>query len=273
MPRLLRTATSISAAALIFSITTLAQAADNPPKPQAKPAQTQHDLSGVWVMDVVAYHNNPGGGSVRPAPMTAWGKEKFDANAGKQGVDDPTYHCDPPGLPRIATGQEPFEIIQIPGRILILYEDAYTRRTIWMDGRSMPKDLDPSYYGYSIGHWEGDTLVVETSGFNDRSWLSGAGHMHSDQMHITERYRRPDRDTLELTMQIDDPVAYTAPWVNKTPKTFKLAPKTGPKAELEELPCIPEDEEAFRQSVREPARKGTGIGEPAPAKDSPAPAK
>jgi hypothetical protein len=212
-----------------------------------------HDLAGVWLMDTDAYHNDPGAGSLKPAPMTSWGEEKFKANAGKPGYDDPTFHCDPPGLPRIALGQAPFEIIQIPGRVLILYEEFYEHRQIWMDGRALPKDPDPTWYGYSVGKWEGDALVVETIGFDDRSWLDGNGHSHSDAMHVVERYRRLDHDTLELTMTIDDPRAYTRPWVSKSPKTFKLAPKTGPKAEVMELLCVPEDEEAFRKAVREPA--------------------
>ena len=214
-----------------------------------------HDLSGVWLMDTDAYHKDPGYGSLKPAPMTAWGEERFKANAGKPGYDDPTFHCDPPGLPRIALGQAPFEIIQLPGRVLILYEDFYEHRQIWTDGRDLPRDPDPTWYGHSVGHWQGDTLVVESIGFNDKSWIDGAGHPHSEGMRVVERYRRIDHNTLELTMTIDDPKAYAQPWVNKTPKTFKLAPKIGPKAEVLELPCVPEDEEAFRKTVREPASK------------------
>jgi hypothetical protein len=211
------------------------------------------DISGVWLMDTDAYHKDPGAGSLKAAPMTPWGEERFKANAGKPGYDDPTFHCDPPGLPRIALGQAPFEIVQIPGRVLMLYEDFHEHRQIWMDGRALPKDPDPTWYGYSVGKWEGDTLVVDTIGFDDRSWLDGNGHAHSEAMHVVERYRRLGHDTLELNMTIDDPKAYTRLWVNKSPKTFKLAPKAGPKAEIMELVCVPEDEEAFRKAVREPA--------------------
>ena len=232
-----------------------AQNAQQPASATASPAVSEplHDLSGVWLMDTDAYHKDPGYGSLRPAPMTPWGEEKFKANAGKAGYDDPTFHCDPPGMPRIVLGQAPFEMIQIPGRILIHYEDFHTRRQIWTDGRSLPKDPDPTWYGYSVGKWEGDTLVVETIGYNDKSWLDGNGHMHSDEMRIVERYRRLDHETLELNMTIEDPKAYTKPWVSKSPKTFKLAPKVGPKAGVMELLCIPEDEDSFRKAVREPA--------------------
>ncbi len=222
-------------------------------KSSEAPAAPSGDLSGVWLMDTEAYHKDPGYGSLKAAPMTPWGEERFKANAGKPGYDDPTFHCDPPGLPRIALGQAPFEIIQLPGKILILYEDFYEHRQVWIDGRELPKDPDPTWYGHSVGHWEGDTLVVESIGFNDKSWMDGAGHPHSEAMRVVERYRRIDHDTLELTMTIDDPKAYTKPWLSKSPKTFKLAPKVGPKAEVMELPCVPEDEEAFRKTVRQPA--------------------
>ena len=178
------------------------------------------DISGVWLMDTDAYHKDPGAGSLKPVPMTPWGEERFKANAGKPGYDDPTFHCDPPGLPRIALGQAPFEIVQIPGRVLMLYEDFHEHRQIWMDGRALPKDPDPTWYGYSVGKWEGDTLVVDTIGFDDRSWLDGNGHAHSDAMHVVERYRRLDHDTLELTMTIDDPKAYTRPWTVTIPWQF-----------------------------------------------------
>src|ERR1700682_224242 len=165
---------------------TLAQATAQASATNTKAGVTtpSHDLAGVWIMDVDAYHNNPGYGSLKAAPMTPWAQERFKANAGKSGYADPTYECNPPGLARIALGQAPFEMIQIPGRILIFYEDFYARRTIWMDGRPIPKDPDPSWYGYSVGKWEGDTLVVDTVGFNDRSWLDGAGNMHNDALHI-----------------------------------------------------------------------------------------
>jgi hypothetical protein len=222
-------------------------------------AAGSHDLSGVWLFDEKRYHDDPVL-YLLPAkevpPMTPWGQEKFDeAKPGTRGGtgdsdNDPTFRCDPPGLPRITNGREgPFEIIQVPGRILILYESFLTRRQVWMDGRALPSDPDPTWYGYSVGKWDGDTLVVDTVGFNDKSWLDGAGHPHSDAMHIEERYRRVDHDTLEMTMKIDDPKAYRKPWVGAEPKIFKLRPKL----ELMELPCVPENEEKFLKTVREPA--------------------
>lgn len=224
-----------------------------------------HDLSGVWLIKQVYldpnHLGNYGGpnSEVNGAPlrgipaMTPWAKEKF-ATAHPGGVvgsgdedNDPTLHCDPTGMPRIM-GEGPFEFIQIPGRILVLIEDAYARRTIWMDGRPLPKDPDPTWYGYSVGRWEGDTLVVETVGLDERSWLSGTGYPHSDELHITERIRRRDHNTLETSMTLTDPKAYMGPWT-MAPKTFLLKPKY----ELQEALCVPEDEQSFLKSVREPA--------------------
>ena len=225
---------------------------------QAAPTSS-HDLSGVWLFDANLYHSDPSlytmPSDVVP-PMTPWGQKQYasampGSKVGTGAMDnDPILRCDPPGLPRIATGREgPFEIIQIPGRILILYEWYHEQRQIWMDGRPLPNDPDPTWYGYSVGRWEGDTLIVDTIGFNDKSWLDGNGHPHSDAMQIEERYRRVNHDTLDLTFKITDPKAYTQPWVSTKPKVFKLQPKL----ELMQLPCVPEEEQAFFNNIREPA--------------------
>ena len=220
-------------------------------------AAPSHDLSGVWLIKQTyqdAAHLGVYGTPMRGVPpMTAWAKEKY-AVAHPGGVvgtgdedNDPALHCDPTGMPRIM-GEGPFEFIQIPGRILVLIEDAYARRTIWMDGRALPKDPDPTWYGYSVGRWEGDTLVVDTVGLDERSWLNGAGYPHSDQAHIVERIHRKDHDNLEVATTITDPKAYTQPWVNP-PRVYLLKPKY----EMQEALCVPEDEQSFLKSVREPA--------------------
>ena len=226
-------------------------------KVQSSASVSSHDLSGVWLIKQVyldAAHLGVYGTPTRDvAPMTPWAQEKFATAhpGGKVGTgaedNDPTLHCDPPGMPRIM-GEGPFEIIQIPGRILILIEDAYARRTIWMDRRSLPKDPDPTWYGYSVGRWEGDTLIVDTIGLDERSWLNGGGYPHSDAVHIVERFRRLDHDRLELTTTIGDSKAYTKPWVGN-PRVYLLKPKY----ELLESPCVPDDEESFLKNVRKPA--------------------
>jgi hypothetical protein len=108
----------------------------------------------------------------------------------------------------------PFEILQTPGRVLMLFETGNSLRQIWTDGRGHPADLDPTWMGHSIGHWEGDILVVDTIGLNDKTWLDTAGHPHSDALHIVERIRRVDHDTLENALTFDDPKTYTKSWTS-----------------------------------------------------------
>lgn len=259
MQRSLAVSIALLATVLFSPAKTRQKASKLEPADQRSAATSPRDLSGVWLFDEKVYHDDPRlflmPDEVVP-PMTPWAQQLYDATrpGSKVGTgdsdNDPILRCDPPGFPRIANGREgPFEIIEIPGRILILYEWYEERRQIWMDGRSLPTDPDPTWYGYSIGHWEGDTLVVDSNGFNDKSWLDGNGHPHSSAMRVEERYQRVDHDTLYLTIKIDDPKAYTKAWVSTKPKIFKLRPKL----ELMQLPCVPDEEESFLKSVREPA--------------------
>jgi hypothetical protein len=241
----------------------LAQTSQQPGEAKAKASApvSPHDLSGIWVppdpqaLDRLVGYNNRGatdGAFAQEFSRTPWAEARYSAakpGFGPRrapGGNDPILHCDPPGMPRIMGGA--FEIIQIPGRILMLLESNHEHREIWMDGRSLPKDPDPTWYGYSVGRWDGDTLVVDTIGFNDRSWIDGWGNPHSDEMHVVERYRRVNPDTLEMRMTIDDAKAYTKPLVGN-PKTFGLSPKY----ELVENICSPEDEKSFLDRIRQPA--------------------
>jgi hypothetical protein len=250
-------------AVLGFSSVALPQTAQQSgtAKPRTAERGSPHDLSGVWlppdpqVLDRIVGYNNRGasdGGFAKDISRTPWGEARYDAakpGFGPRrapGGNDPILHCDPVGMPRIMGGA--FEILQIPGRIVMLFESSHEHRAIWVDGRELPKDPDPTWYGYSVGRWNGDTLVVDTSGFNDKSWIDSWGNPHSDAMHVVERYRRLDRNTLELIMTIDDPKAYTKPLVGN-PKIFTLHPKY----ELVESLCVPEDEESFLERVRRPA--------------------
>jgi len=140
------------------------------------------------------------------------------------------------------------EIVQTPHRVLQFFEWAHSWREIWTDGRDLPKDPEPRWMGYSVGKWEGDTFVVDSTGFDERTWLDHFGTPHSDQMRLQERYKRLDRDNLELTMTLTDPMTFTKPWVSEK-KIFKL----DPKAEIQELFCVPSEEEAFNKKVRDPA--------------------
>jgi hypothetical protein len=106
----------------------------------------------------------------------------------------------------------PWKLIQTPGLVAILYENSMTYRQVFTDGRVLSKDPDPTFMGYSVGHWEDDTFVVETAGYNDKTWLDFSGHPHTDALRMTERIRRRDFGHLEIQITFDDPKAYTKPW-------------------------------------------------------------
>jgi hypothetical protein len=121
--------------------------------------------------------------------------------------------CAPPGVLRVYLIRgEPMEIANIPGRVLMMFEYDHFVRQIFTDGREHPKDLSPSWMGDAIGKWEGDTLVVDTIGFNDKTWLDNDGLPHSEDLHLVERIRRPDHDTLTIDTTIEDPKAFTKSW-------------------------------------------------------------
>ena len=217
------TITSMALAAVVaLSSWTVGQSGDHSgaPRSQAAALVDPHDLSGIWV-----YAERLGGGvrahgafGPEVPPMTVWAQARFDAAKPGYGPraapagNDPIGKCDPNGLPRLLLQGAPTEFIQLPGRLIIFYEWSHMWRTIWMDGRQLPQDPDPTWYGYSVGKWDGDTLVVDTIGFNDKPWVDFFGHPHSDQMYFTEHYRRVGPDTMQLNMTIDDPKAYTKPW-------------------------------------------------------------
>lgn len=214
-----------------------------------------HDLSGVWTRTsrVLAVSDTP-------PPFTPLGKQLFDANKPSYGPrmvppalgNDPTGTCDPLGLVRnvyLEVGIYPMEIVQTPNRVFQFFEWAHSYRTVWTDGRALPKDPDLTFNGISVGRWDGNTFVVDSVGFDDRSWLDHFGMPHSTEMTLQERYRRIDRDTLELTMTLTDPKIFTAPWVSDR-KVFRLAPRD---REITELFCVPSQEMEFNRTVRDPA--------------------
>ena len=154
-------------------------------------------------------------------PFTAKGKKFFDEATATNSKDDPEGFCLPPGVPRMMYTPYPTEIFQLPERIVFMFEGgAHVWRNIWLDGRPQPKDPNPTYLGYSVGKWEGDTLVVDTIGMNDRTWLDAAGHAHGEQLHVTEKFTRTDSNTLKIEATIDDPEYYTKPWTVVTFATW-----------------------------------------------------
>jgi len=237
-------------AAVSFSPALLAQSSEQsePAKePTAAPALS-HDLSGMWM-------EYPGSGAIdeksRP-PLTPWGQARFDATYPQLGPravpgkeNDPSvYRCQPEGVPKVIIHPNPYKIVQIPGRVFIFYEEHHVWRTIWTDGRSFPENPTPSWLGYSVGKWEGDTFVVDTIGLNDQPWVDSYGNPRSEQMHMTERYRRLNHDTLELTLTMDDPKAYTKVWTSP-PKLHKLEPTW----DFSEFFCTIQEESSYEQSV------------------------
>jgi hypothetical protein len=192
--------------------------------PAPRNARRQVDLSGVW--QATPDPNDPPEGTAgMPLPrymldimrdlkgtvsLQPWAAKLYEQRQANKLRDNPMIKCLPAGVPRLAAYTHPYKIVQTPELIVILYESQTTFRQIFMDGRAHPEDPDPSWYGYSIGRWEGDTLVVDTTGFNDKTWLDGLGHPHSEQMRVTERYRRLNFGSMEISVTIDDPKTYTA---------------------------------------------------------------
>ena len=151
-----------------------------------------------------------------PAPYQPWAAQKVLESFNKRGIDDPLALCLPPGVPRVAlVGLFPIQIIQTPRQIAMLYEYMNTFRVIPLNARH-PDDVVPTYMGDSVAHWEGDTLVVDAIGFNDKTWLTGTGTFHSEGLHVTERYTRVDKDRINLDATMEDPTVLTRPWTIHT---------------------------------------------------------
>lgn len=167
------------------------------------------DLSGVWGSDrpfVVDISGAlPKGETL---PLNDWAKNVMKQHKSE---DDPEAQCLPTGVPRLAP--YPMKYLQMPNLFVILFEgNIHTYRQIFLNRKEHPKDPNPTWYGDSIGHWEGETLVVDTVGFNDRSWFDFAGHPHTEQLHTVERFRRTDFGTIEYKVTVEDPGAYTRPF-------------------------------------------------------------
>jgi hypothetical protein len=147
--------------------------------------------------------------------------------------DNPDAHCLPMGLMQFHNHGQPRKMVQTPTQLVIIYEANDGLRDIYMDGRSLPgPDAEPWWYGYSVGHWEGDTLVVETRGLKDGGWLDIIGNPLTDAATLTERFRRPNFGTLEIDITVDDPKAYTTPWTVRVNQRILLA------TELMEFVCL-----------------------------------
>jgi hypothetical protein len=195
--------------------------------PAPRSSDGKPDLSGFWVSD-----NPPqafGGGIeiTGDVVLTAAGE------ALQQRRREPYFpgaQCVPDNLPR-RTAVDPFKILTLTGMVVILYEEHTTYRQIFIDGRQLPVDPNPAWMGYSVGKWDGDTLVVDTTGFKDDEWILPGRRPHSDALHVMERFRRRDFGHLEIEFTIDDPTVYTKPW------TIKQHHHLTPDTELLEYIC------------------------------------
>ncbi|MGH9786169.1 MAG: hypothetical protein ACRD88_18515 [Terriglobia bacterium] len=208
-------------------------------KPAPRLPDGKPDLYGVWTVrgDNRIFGVRQGGTgreqAVTPAEeaMKPEVREKYRAQlqAGKlrtierDNFDPAIRACAPFGTSRIIQQGRPFEVFQIPGRVIFRYEQEHWVRNIWMDGREHPKDLIPTWMGHSTGRWDGDTLVVDTIGFNDLTWLDSPGHPHSESLRLEQRYTRVNQDTMEIQLTVHDPEIYTRPLVSNQ-LTYRLIP-------------------------------------------------
>jgi hypothetical protein len=204
-----------------------------PRTPEGKP-----DLSGIWAVECTVYGRDDCftkslffdlAKDLKPedVQMTPWAAAIQKQRESRDHVDDPYGFCLPPGVPRIDYGGGPFKILQTPTVTAFLYESLVGMifRQVFTDGRLLPRVLESTWLGYSVGRWDGDTFVVDTIGLRDGGWLdTKKAHPHSDSLHVTERFHRVDFGHMELTIVIDDPKAYLKPWAVKT--AVNLLPDT-----------------------------------------------
>jgi hypothetical protein len=219
--------------------------------PTPRTADGRPDLTGVWEtvrsgtgqvitgVDVPPLQRtsqfwNIGAGLKGDLPLQPWASALRDARIANNSRDNPDPHCLPIGFTQLHNHPQPRKIIQTPSLIVILYEANDGIRQIFLDGRSLPtNDPHPWWYGYSVGRWEGDTLVVESSGFRDGGWLDVNGAPLTDAATITERFRRVNYGTLEIEVTVDDPKAYTRPWT-----AMPIRQRLLPDDELIEFVCL-----------------------------------
>ena len=197
-----------------------------PRGPDGKPI-----LSGIWQMNGkylqdIAADMKPG-----EVPYQPWAEQLFNSRRnGAGGRSDPAAKCIP-GMPKLDALPYPFKILETPGMTMMLFEGFTTFRQIFTDGRELPKDPNPAWFGYSVAKWEGDDWVVNTIGLREETWLDNAGRPHSDALHLIERFKRRDFGHMDIELTIDDPKAYTKSWTVK--EDLRLIPDT----ELLEYVC------------------------------------
>jgi hypothetical protein len=224
----------------------------------------KRDFTGSWAGPLVAQKGDDP--SLTPEGQKLFSMNKPEAKFHVAGTNDAFVRtCDPLGFPRnIIFEIRGLSFGTMPERVIILNQYQQAWREIWTDGRELPKNVggttkdapDPRYYGYSVGHWEGDnTFVVDTTGLDDKTWLNGAGYPHSIEAHVQERYTRPDHNDLQVTVTVDDPKLYTKSFVLGT-ASFRWLPSQ----HLEEQLCVPSEMLQYLQLIGEPGGSGVPAG-------------
>ena len=178
------------------------------------------------------------------APLRPDAAALFQQRAKAFSIVSPLSHCLPEGMPLVEMAPAPYKIIQTPGLTFMLYERDTTYRQVYTDGRKLPNDPQPSWLGYSVGKWDGDSLVVASTGFNDRGSLDARGHTHSEALHLTERFRRLDFGHMEVLLTIDDPRTFTRPF------TIRLKQRLIPDSDLLESYCAENEKDATHVPIQ-----------------------
>jgi hypothetical protein len=208
------TALSLALAVSVAQAQPRAEAAEPLPTPRLPDGTVDLGGDGVWSLPWITNFADKLVGRDE-VPFLPWTRAMHEYNAATKVAYDPEGFCLPPGGPRAFGTPYPAQFLQQDDRIVVIFEGgAHVWREIHMDGRPHPQGdaLNPTYFGHSVGHWEGDTLVVDTVGYNEKTWLDFGGHMHTDELHTIERISRPNRDTLHYETTIMDPGAYSEPW-------------------------------------------------------------
>jgi len=192
--------------------------------PAPKRADGKPDITGLWIpgpgvyVGDIAKDLKPG-----EVPYQPWAESLYKERRASNSKDDPTASCVVGGVPRSDLVPYPFKILDMPGLTVILYEAVHSYRQIFTDGRGLPNyDPTPTWFGYSVGKWEGDTFIVQSAGFNDHGWIDNFGKPSTEALRVTERFHRKDFGHMDLQITIDDAKAYTKPWMVTIPLTFKV---------------------------------------------------
>lgn len=227
--------------------------------PPPGPPHDSHDLTGIWLLTGPGDNGHPESQwSREKLPFTPAGRALFEGRKPGKGPraglpakgNDPLSDANVPGLLRTLVYARPFQFIYAGDKTVQLFEWFRIWREIWTDDRKMPEDPGPRFYGYSVGRWDGDTFIVETTGLDPRLWGDEWGLPFSEDMMVTERWHRTDRDNMELTVTFNDPKMYTKAWTADA-RTFRLQPKGTPNGELLEVIFAPIDEERFNDVIRD----------------------